>query len=57
LGAALAAAKRFDESVAFLLIDLDHVAKFNAQCGRQAGDVALPSSTVESNLQWARTNP
>lgn len=39
--AALAAAKQFGESIAFLLIDLDHFAKFNTQYGRQAGDAAL----------------
>lgn len=39
--AALSAAQRLGQSVAFLLLDVDRFAKFNAQHGRQAGDAAL----------------
>lgn len=39
--ALLAAAQQFRESIALLLIDLDHFAKFNAEHGRPAGDAAL----------------
>jgi two-component system cell cycle response regulator len=41
LALALSAAQKFGESVAVLLIDLDHFAKFNEQHGRAAGDAVL----------------
>jgi diguanylate cyclase (GGDEF)-like protein len=41
LEAEWARAKRDDTSLSLLLIDVDHLKKFNNRCGHQAGDGCL----------------